>query len=349
MKVAIIALTKNASKLANEIGTKLKGDVYVKEKYTTPEGYAIEGDFIDFVHKIFGKYQGLVFVMATGIVVRAIAGVVKDKFTDPAVVVVDEKGKFAISLLSGHVGGANRLALEVASIIGAQPVITTATDVEGVISLDVIAKDYGYQIENKEDLKKVSAAFVNGENVRFILDEDAEKIPLLKDYLKNRDDRQADAFVYITDKEIKKPLEKPYVILRPKNIVIGLGCKKGIAFEDLFLFVSETFKKLNLSLKSIKSIATIDIKKEEKGIQQLAKFLKVPLVFYAKEDLKKVEDKFPISDFVFHTVGVGSVARPSAYLASSGGKEIAYLKKNGMTLAIYKKEGLTWDGLKSWG
>ncbi len=92
--------------------------------------------------------------MATGIVVRAIAGVVKDKFTDPAVVVVDEKGKFAISLLSGHVGGANRLALKVASIIGAQPVITTATDVEGVISLDVIAKDYGYQIENKEDLKK---------------------------------------------------------------------------------------------------------------------------------------------------------------------------------------------------
>ncbi|WP_273702687.1 cobalt-precorrin 5A hydrolase [Thermoanaerobacter sp. A7A] len=336
MRIAIIALTKNASKLANEIGQKLKGDVYVKEKYAVSGNYAIEGDFVEFVHKIFSKYEGLVFVMATGIVVRAIAGVVKDKFTDPAVVVVDEKGRFAISLLSGHVGGANRLALTVASIISAQPVITTATDIEGVISLDVIAKDYGYQIENIEDLKKVSAALVNGENVRFVFDEDVEEIPLLKDYVKNDDDGEVDAFVYVTDKEIKKLLEKPYVILRPKNIVIGLGCKKGIAFEDLLTFVSETFKNLNLSLKSIKSIATIDIKKEEKGIHQLAEFLKVPVVFYTKEDLKKVENKFPISDFVFHTVGVGSVARPSAYLSSDGGKEIAYLKKDGITLAIYK-------------
>jgi Cobalamin synthesis G C-terminus. len=104
----------------------------------------------------------------------------------------------------------------------------------------------------------------------------------------------------------------------------------------LFTFVSEIFKNLNLSLKSIKSIATIDIKKEEKGILQLAEFLKDPVVFYTKEDLKKVEDKFPTSNFVLHTVGVGGVARHSAYLASSGGKEIAYLKRNGMTLAVYK-------------
>jgi len=336
MRIAIIALTKNASKLANEIGPKLKGDVYVKEKYAISGNYVIAGDFIDFVHKIFNKYQGLVFVMATGIVIRAIAGVLEDKFSDPAVVVVDEKGKFAISLLSGHAGGANGLTSEVASIIGAQPVITTATDVERVISLDVIAKDYGYYIENAGDLKRVSAALVNGENVQFILDEDVEQISLLKDYIKDYDDSEVDAFVYLTDKEIKKPSEKPYIILRPKNIIIGLGCKKGIAFGDLFTFVSEIFKNLNLSLKSIKSIATIDIKKEEKGILQLAEFLKDPVVFYTKEDLKKVEDKFPTSNFVLHTVGVGGVARHSAYLASSGGKEIAYLKRNGMTLAVYK-------------
>lgn len=345
MRIAIIALTKNASRLANEIGQKLKGDVYVKEKFATHEDYAIKGNFVDFVHEIFTKYQGLVFVMATGIVVRTIAGVMKDKFTDPAVVVVDEKGKFAISLLSGHAGGANRLALKVASAIGAQPVITTATDVEGVISLDVIAKDYGYYLENIEDLKKVSAAFVNGENVRFILDEDVEKIPLLKDYIKNDVHSKVDAFVYITDKEIKKPTEKPYVILRPKNVVIGLGCKRGIAFEDLLTFIRETFENLNLRLKSIESIATIDIKKEEKGMLQLAEFLKIPLVFYTKEELRKIENKFPISDFVFHTVGVGSVARPSAYLASNAGEEIAYLKKNGITLAVYKFRKKDWHGM----
>ncbi len=125
--------------------------------------------------------------------------------------------------------------------------------------------------------------------------------------------------------------------------------QKGIAFEDLFLFVSETFKKLNLSLKSIKVNCYYRHKKGRKRDTAFGKiFESSSCVLHKRRFKKKVEDKFPISDFVFHTVGVESVARPSAYLASSGGKEIAYLKKNGMTLAIYKKEGLTWDGLKSW-
>ncbi len=346
MKIAIVAITKNAAIIAKKLYETLEGDVFVKEKYKFDGSYAIEGDFINFVHDIFRKYSGIVFIMATGIVVRSIAGVINDKFTDPAVVVVDEKGKYAISLLSGHIGGANRLAINISSIIGAQPIITTATDLEGIISLDVIAKNYGLYLENAGDLKKVSAALVNRENVRFIIDDDLGIITLFDEYIKKNLDDKADAIVYVTNRIVKNIDEKPYVVLRPKNIVIGIGCKKGVSFNDLFAFVNETFENMSYSLRSICLMATIDIKKDEEGIQRLAKFLDVPLLLYTEDDLRTVEDKFPISDFVFHTVGVGSVARPSAYLASNKGKEISYLKKNGMTLAIYRKEGIAWDGLK---
>lgn len=337
MRIAIIALTKNGSEIARKIKSKLGGDVYVKEKYAHPGDLLIDGEFIPFVHRIFRKYDGLVFVMAAGIVVRAIAGVIEDKHKDPAVVVVDEKGLFAISLLSGHVGGANELAKRVAEILEAQPVITTATDVEKVVALDVFAKEEGYLIENEKDLKKVSAALVNGEKVKFVV-EDEKALPKLKEYIYSVKEEEAKAFVFVTNRKIKKSFDKPYVILVPRNIVLGIGCRKNVEFERLFEFVKETFNNLELNIKSVKSIATIDLKKDEEAILKLREALEVPVVFYTKEELKEVESKFPVSDFVFQTVGVGSVSRPSAYLASGRGRELVYIKKDGITLAVYQSK-----------
>jgi len=345
MKIAVIGITKNASFIANELGKRLKGDVYVKEKYAYKNNYLIEGEFIDFVHKIFNDYEGFIFVMAAGIVVRSIAGVIKDKYKDPAVVVIDEKGKYAISLLSGHVGRANELCYKAAKAIGAIPVITTATDIEKVPAIDIIARDFKYYIENEKDLKKISSALVNGENVRFIFEEQSKLIKKLEKHINNDFNDNADAFVYITEKEIDVIDNKPFIILRPKNIVIGIGCKKDISGTFLIDFVKEAFRTLKLSLNSVKAIGTIDIKKDEKGIKELSEFLDAPIKYFPKEELKKVEDKFPVSDFVFHTVGVGSVARPSAYLLSNNGKEIVYLKKDGITIALYKIEEEGKDGM----
>lgn len=336
MRIAVIAITKGGSKLAGKLGKKLRGDVYVKKAYALPDDYIINGNFVDFVHEIFEKYDGFVFVMAAGIVVRAIAGVLKSKLKDPAVVVVDEKGKFAISLLSGHIGGANELAVNVAQSIGAQPVITTATDVNGIAAIDVIARDYGYYIENIADLKRVNSALANGKRVAVMATEEIEKIPELKDYIKNGNEEEAEALVYITDRDIKKPLGKPYVILKPRKVVLGIGCKKGVSFKNLLGLVNKTLNAFNINSNSIKCISTIDIKKEEKGLRELSKYFSVPLIFYSKDELKEAEDRFPVSDFVLDTVGVGSVARPCAYISSDGGEEITYVKGNGLTLAVYK-------------
>jgi len=338
LKIAVIALTKNASRLANEIGHKLEADVYVKSKFALPGNRTIPEDFIGFVHEIFDKYRELIFVTAVGIAVRAIAGALKDKFSDPAVVVVHERGTYAISLLSGHVGGANELAIKVASAIGAEPIITTATDVEEVISIDMVAKECGCFIENVKDLKKVSAALVNGEKVCFVIDKDAKTIPKLEIYAKRciKAAGKPDAFVYITDKDIGTLPDKPYVILRRKDIAVGLGCKRQTTFNNLLAFLKDGLKKANCGIERIKTIATIDIKKNEAGILELSEFLNIPLLFYSKQKLKEVEGNFPVSEAVLRAIGVGSVARPSAWLASNYGEEVAYFKGYEMTLAIYK-------------
>ncbi|QSZ28086.1 cobalt-precorrin 5A hydrolase [Aceticella autotrophica] len=336
MKTAVIALTKNGTNLARKLSEKLNAVLYVPEKFAVDDENKIEGNLSDFVKSIFGKYDGFIFIMAAGIVVRVIAPLIKSKKTDPAVVVLDERGKFAISLLSGHIGGANDLSREVSKAIGAQPVITTATDVNGLIAIDVIAKEKGYYIENFEAVKKINSALVNGDKVVFIIDKEEKKffndIPCIE--LSN-DTGNASACVYVTAKNIK-PAKIPFVILRPKNIVFGIGCKRNTEFEHLLKTVKESMDILNLSLNSVKNISTMDIKKDEECINKLAEYLQVPVKYYIRQELEEVEHLFPVSEFVKKTVGAGSVARPSAYLLSENGQELLYTKGNGITLAIYK-------------
>lgn len=358
MKLAVIAVTRNGSRLGAIIVKELGGDLYVLEKYAPPDArsfHPIKGDFIEFVHGIFDKYDGLVFLTAAGIAVRAIAEVLKGKTVDPAVVAVDEQGKFAVSLLSGHLGGANELAVRVAGVLGAVPVVTTASDTAGFEGIDVMARKMGFYVESLADLKKVSACLVNGEKVVFMVEPDFPENVLneMKKrlrgttaafYSKAFSESPADAFgpipqdaaaaVFITDANIK-PRDIPYVILRPRNIVLGIGTKRGTAFEALLALVKKALKELDLSEKGIGCIATIDIKQNEECINMLARYLDVPVKYYNTGQLAKVESKFSVSPFVKKTTGVGAVAKPSAYLASLHGAELGYYKDRGITLAVY--------------
>ena len=349
---AIIALTKNGVCIAKKLGQSLESHIYISKRLVKDKNiegqrvYTIDSPFINFVHQIFPKYKNLIFITATGIAVRAIAQVIKDKRRDPAVVVVDEQAKFAISLLSGHVGGANELTLRVADILDSTPVITTASDGKGYIGIDVLAKKLGLFIENFSEVKKVSSLLVDEEKVAVIFEpglsrERFSNIGASAVFCKDVP-KDAKAAIFVTDERVLAP-QIPHIILRPKNIVLGIGARRGASYKELYSFLKRALLELNLSKHSIGAIFSIDIKKDEECINKLAELLGVPLSFYTKDELLEVEDRFPISPFVKNTVGVGAVARPSAYLGSSEGKEMGYYISNGITLAIYKRRTI-WAG-----
>ncbi|MCX6089253.1 MAG: cobalt-precorrin 5A hydrolase [Candidatus Atribacteria bacterium] len=367
MKIAVIAITRNGSRLGEKLREMLGGDLYIQERFWQEINrerpleksriYPLEGHFIEFIHTIFNRYDGLIFLSAVGIAVRSIAGVLRKKTTDPAVVVLDEQGKFAVSLLSGHLGGANELAARVAELLRAVPVVTTASDGIGCEGIEVTAKKMGLFMEKFADLKKVTSSIVNGEKVGFLMDSafPARKIEEIREKYKstsaffcneinfddpdsfsNRISPDTAALVYITDSNIDLP-DIPCIILRPRSIVLGVGTKKGAGVEDFFALVNQVLKNLDLSESSIGSVATIDRKQQEECIEKFTRFYELPLIIYSTVQLIEVEDRFPVSSFVKSEVGVGSVARPSAYLASSCGEELGYYKERGITLAVYRR------------
>ncbi|MCG0275689.1 MAG: cobalt-precorrin 5A hydrolase [Thermosediminibacteraceae bacterium] len=348
MKRAVIAVTERGGNLAAFIAEKLNADLYLPERYAKEKGlggkkgkYPIVGEFVPFVEGIFDRYRALIFVSAVGIAVRAIAGAVKSKLSDPAVVVVDEGGNFCVSLLSGHFGGANELAKEVAGLIGATPVITTATDVAGIKAPDDMARKLELHVEKAGDLKKVNSCLLRGEKVVCAVGPDFPK-KLIENSLSaqivelNTIPRDAKAAVFVTDYEIEPP-DIPHVVLRPRRIVLGIGCKKGADFSKLKSMMESFFLKLGLSVSGVGKIATLDIKKDEACIFKLSRCLGVPVDFFSVGELKKFESLFPKSGFVKEKIGVGSVARPAAFISSGKGVELGYISGGGFTLAAYRR------------
>ncbi len=346
MKTAVVALTKRGAQLAGNIGLELSADIYVKQEFTG-EAYrngasvkAVNDNFTGFVGTLFSTYDALVFVMACGIVVRSIAPYIRSKTTDPAVVVMDEMGKYAISLLSGHVGGANRLAARVAELAGGLPVITTATDVNGVTAFDVFASENNCAIENMGDLKYISGELVNGgvvalySNHAFKGDMPSNIIP----YGDEGFDRCRYVVAVASDRDIRLTCEK-LLVIRPKSLILGIGCRKGIAVEQLATAVEDFMVMNNKSILSIKCAATIDLKENEEGIKSFCSRYGIPLRIISRESIKAAGGDFTHSDFVQSNVGVGSVSEPCAVL---GGHNTALICKKtvykGITLALAEEE-----------
>ncbi len=340
MTWAVITLTKGGLQKAEEIKNKLNYvDIYSLPKWNDSKNKHIKGSLSDFVGDIFNKYDTLVFIMSTGIVVRVIAKYIQDKTKDPAVLVMDEKGKYIISLLSGHIGGGNEAAIYLSEKIGGSPVITTASDVNDVIAVDMLAKKLGCYIDNMIDAKDITAKIVNSQIVGIKSDiKISIKLPdnvicINKDY----DDYDIEGIIYITNKRNINCTHST-VHLIPKNIVIGIGCKKGISGERIVKSIKLALDRYKLHPKSVKMIATIDIKEHEKGILDAAFYFEVPIKIISKDEIKSVQDKFQLSNFVNKSVGVGAVCEPCGYLASGKGKSI--MKKtsfDGITLSIWEE------------
>lgn len=323
MKCAVICFTDSGEKIAKVIEKGIP-DAHIYSPKTCPSGVKSK------MAMIAREYDRIVFVCAVGIAVRLMAPYIRHKIQDPAVVVVDDMGKYAISLLSGHIGGANDFTKEVAKIIGAHPIITTASEGRGIESVDMFAKRCNLVIENMEDAKTITAIMVNGGVLRVV-----SEIQTMINYPRISE-TDYDGILYITSQE-SISCHKPYCILRPKNLTVGVGCKRGKTRDEILEAIFNVFKSNNLSIKSIESLATIDIKKDEQGLIEACKYLGCRFYTFLKEQIRSVQEMFRGSAFVEKVVGVTGVCEPCAYL-TSGEVIVGKTLLNGVTVSVGRKK-----------
>lgn len=286
------------------------------------------------IEKQFNSFDGHIFFFSVGIAVRIIAPLLNSKLSDPAVVVVDDRGTFAVSLISGHIGGANELALFIAGLIGATPVITTATDINQLPAIDTIASKANFHIETPENIKRVNMAILKNEALTIYDPIDRIK-PLLKENYPSLNSADKQLSADISCAYDIQPVSRGTLILRPPVLCVGIGCNRGTTFEKIYDFFLSVFRKNNLSIHSISSIGTSDVKADEKGLIAFAEKLKIPLQFFSKNELNSIEDIPNPSGMAEKYLGVKSVSEAAAILSAGGGRLLIEKQKNeDVTVAV---------------
>lgn len=346
-KWAIVTLSKDGMVLANRLAKHLDDrecQIYTKEKYANETTKIITTDITTFMGSIIGEYQIICCIMATGIVVRAIAPHLAHKSSDPGILVMDTNGEFVISLLSGHLGGANDAARLVAKRLSAQAVITTGTDVKGTMAVDVLAQKIHCTIDNFTDAKDVTALILNGDPIALVNSENCDlDAVVLPQNIKTVVDlttinQYAGAIITTLDTQ-KIDLPIPSVKLVPKKLVLGVGCRRDTPGERIIQAITETLAALNLNKKGIKSLATIGLKADEPGIIEACSFFAAKKVIIPNEMVQMVQSRFEASDFVFKTTGLYAVSEPCGFVASGFGKCLLEKQKlGGITLSVWRDE-----------
>lgn len=345
MKLSVISFTQHGSRL-NEMVSKalsLQGydcDSYAIKKYASEYGLkTLEQPLQEWTGEMFKKVDGILFIGATGIAVRSIAPFVQSKTKDPAIVVMDEKGVFAISLMSGHLGGANELAGALANLTGAIPVITTATDVNGKFAVDVFARKNGLYISNMKYAKEISADVLDEKKIGLYSDYPViGKIPEELEVWDSENVFDGVNGICVSLYENKEPYKQTLHLI-PRILTVGVGCKKGTAAELIREKIEKVLAQYHISEKSICRLASIDLKAKEEGLLQTARELNVEFITYSAEELKKVKGDYTESSFVASVTGVSNVCERSAVLGSDYG--VLLCRKtagDGVTVALAVKE-----------
>lgn len=340
---AVIALTRNGVGLALHIQASLPGCLcYAPSRHQ----FALAMGAVGFerlgavVPELWRRYRTLVFVMATGIVVRLIAPLLKHKSQDPAVVVLDERGKYVISLVSGHLGGANRMAGIIARITNGQAVITTASDVLERPALDLIAQQLELEADNPEMFKVVARSLLEDEPV-WVYDPELRLEPHLRGQCRIRrlhdqtevaEEGREGVGIWVS--HYLAPEAVPCLMLSPRNLVVGVGCNRGTPAAEILELLRHVFDRERLSLLSLRNFATIDAKADEAGILEAGRQLGRPVFFYSRQELEKVAVPNP-SRVVLAHMGVESVCEATALVsAQSSDLMVAKEKSANVTLAV---------------
>ena len=345
-KVSIIAITKNGIKIGQELKKfsnswtiyaplKFSDNDRNVEWYSEPTSSKIA--------ELFQTSDALVCIFSLGAVIRLVSPYIKDKKTDPAVLVIDDQAKFVISVLSGHLGGANQLTEDISKKLGSTPVITTAADVNKTIAVDLLGKEFGWEIEDDSTVTKTSALMVNEEEIGVYQNAGeknwwSKKLPINVIIHSSMDElkkSQAKGFLIITDNEItdSEILQKA-VVYRPQTLVVGVGLHGDTTKETIREGLNECLEKFQISSKSIARLVSIKKPKDVQGLIDLGNEMSVPVEYFEKEELAQIEIPNP-SEMVQAFEGTPSVSEAAA-IKSSGGQLVVEKQKfpPNLTIAI---------------
>jgi cobalt-precorrin 5A hydrolase len=326
MIIAVFAFTGPGKALKRKLGELLeqRGHRILED--------AESGALAEKARQAFREGDALVFIGACGIAVRAIAPLLQSKEQDPAVVVIDEQAQWVISLLSGHIGGANALTRELAALLGAQEIITTATDINHVFAVDTWARRNGLFIESMQKAKMVSVRLLGGETIPL-----ASDWPIAGPIPKG---------ITVTDGSCESPFgivvtirlrdEGPgcgWLRLTPPCVCLGIGCRKGASAEAIESAVEETLNRNRIDPNSVAAVGTIDIKRQEPGLVQLCERRGWAFYTYSAEQLMAASGNFSASAFVEAVTGADNVCERAAFLASRGVMLIPKSVYQGVTIA----------------
>lgn len=335
---AIYGLTPQSAGLGRLLAERLDGDLFLPKGLAEEHGARPFQRLLDAVGESFPLYRRHVFIAAAGIVVRAVAPHLRSKRTDPAVVALDHRGRHVVSLLSGHLGGANRLAEEVAAITGGVPVITTATDTEGVVSIDLLAEERGLAPANPEAVKGVNMALLRGEVVQVY--DPGDRLGL-------SEHPQRGSFRLVAEETGWDPgspgvcvtwqnraTDGRRLVLHPPVLVAGVGCNRGTEGGEILGLITRTFSAHGLAVPSIRCLATIEEKRDEEGLLEAARALGVGVVPIPSRELGAVSVPNPSRTVMKH-MGVESICEAAALL-TAGAKELLVqkTKSRNATLAV---------------
>ncbi|MBE6500015.1 MAG: cobalamin biosynthesis protein CbiG [Methanobrevibacter thaueri] len=333
MKLAIISLSAKGNELALNLKEKLDSDSTIIK--------------CDLYHKnvkktfplLFQEYDAIIAIMASGILIRTIAPLIQSKTIDPAILNIDDNGEFIISTLSGHLGGSNQLTNKIAGLINATPVITTSTDINKKLGIDVIAKDLYLTIDNSKEILFFNKAILEDKEIIFTLNPNGN-FEYLHDYLNKNTLEIHLSFKYsskINTDEIHVKYENHKIILKERKIIVGIGCRRGKEYNTIYKGFEKTLKQLNIHTSRVNNIASAEIKKDEKGILELSKKLNIPVNFIELDKLKLFQSNdITKSEFVKSKFGIYGVCEPSALILAGFNSKLIYKKTSydGVTIAV---------------
>lgn len=333
MKVAILSVSEKgydlSLKIKNELdndSTIIKCDIYHKDVKNT-------------FNLLFYEYDAIIAIMASGILIRSISHLLKSKTTDPAILNIDDNGNFVISMLSGHLGGANQLTSKIAKLINAIPVVTTSTDVNKKLGIDVLARDLYLSIDNTKEILYLNKSILENKKVYFTLNKHGNH-DYLYDYLSNNTleiDVSFNFSTKINEGEIEVKYDNHKIVLKPRIIVIGIGCKRGKTSNEIKKAIHIVLNDLKINISRINMLSSAEIKKDEKGILDLSEELNIPVNFVELDKLKLFKSNdIQKSDFVMKKFGIPGVCEPSALITAGYDSKLIYKKTafDGVTISV---------------